>query len=405
MNILNFLWSLCLCLLSADARPVVPEDPLVRFGTPEAASDVVGETEFERLLAVYDLLPAGMVKDQLANRIDEVAGQRYATVSRLFWYRDLEEAKARAHATGKPILSLRMLGRLDEELSCANSRFFRVVLYANHDVSTYLREHFVLHWSTERPVPKVTIDLGDGRVIETTLAGNSAHYVLDSDGRAIDVLPGLYAPVAFLRALEEAAPIAAVSPRLSDEERAIFVHEHFVRSAEAAARAWNAGPLVPAETPAVAGPAIATAERLTMSKVRVEAPLVEALSGVALPSDEPIALRRVSDARLDARSKELIARLRPLDWTREREPLTPRGIEALTRTFESAIARDTQHNELILRPRARALFFRDGELLDLPTINAAVYSEVFKTPASDPWLGLANPLAFSALPNDGLVAR
>jgi hypothetical protein len=405
MTILNFLWSLLLCLAPSHERTVAPEDPLSRFTAPEAASDAVGEAEFERLLALYDTLPFGLAKDQLGDRIDAVAGQRYATVSRLYWHRDLEEAKARARAAGKPILSLRMLGRLDEELSCANSRFFRVVLYANHDVSAYLREHYVLHWSTERPVPKVTIDMGDGRVIETTLAGNSAHYVLDCDGRAIDVLPGLYAPVAFLRALEEAAPVAIVSPRLDDAERATFVHEHFVRSADAATRAWNAGPLVPADAASAAGPPIATAERLTISKLRVETPVLDALAGIAPPADVPIALRRVSDARLDAKSLELIARLRPLDWTRERDTLPRRGLDALTRTFESAIARDTQQNELILRPKARALFFRDGELLDLPAINAAVYSEVFKTPASDPWLGLANPLVFSALPNDGLVTR
>lgn len=404
MTILNCLWSLILCLFPADARQVA-EDPLARITAAETVSDAVGEAELERLLVSYDALPAGSVKDGLAHRIDEVAGQRHATYARLFWYRDLEEAKARARATDKPILSLRLLGRLDQDLSCANSRFFRVVLYANHDVSAYLREHFVLHWSSERPVPRVTIDMGDGRVIETTLAGNSAHYVLDVDGRAIDVLPGLYAPVAFLRALQEAAPIATVSPRLFDSDRAVFVHEHFTRSADAATVAWNAGPLVPADQPALGGPALATAERLTVSKLRLQQPLMDSLAGIALPADVPIALRRISDAHLDSGARQLIAQLRPLDWTREREPLSARGIEALVRTFESAIARDTQHNELVLRPRARALFFRGNDLLDFASINAAVYSEVFKTPAGDPWLGLANPLVFSALPNDGLTGQ
>ncbi len=110
-------------------------------------------------------------------------------------------------------------------------------------------------------------------------------------------------------------------------------------------------------------------------------------------------------ARFDANSLSLITHLRPLDWTREREPLTPRGVEALVRTFESAIARDTQLNELVLRPQARALFFRDGALPSFAAVNERIYAEVFKTPAGDPWLGLANPLVFSALANDGLVAR
>ena len=35
-----------------------------------------------------------------------------------------------------------MLGRLDEELSCANSRYFRTTLYTNAEVSALLRERF-----------------------------------------------------------------------------------------------------------------------------------------------------------------------------------------------------------------------------------------------------------------------
>ena len=49
-----------------------------------------------------------------------------------------------------------LLGRLDEELSCANSRFFRTVLYANAEISAHLREHFVLHWQSVRPVPRIS---------------------------------------------------------------------------------------------------------------------------------------------------------------------------------------------------------------------------------------------------------
>src|SRR5207342_2855111 len=129
--------------------------------------------------------------------IDQIGGQRTCTVSRLYWFTDLEKAKAEATRTHKPILSLRMLGKLTEEFSCANSRFFRTALYSNKEISDYLRDNFVLHWQSVRPVPKVTIDFGDGRKLERTLTGNSAHYVLASDGTPLDVLPGLYSPLAF----------------------------------------------------------------------------------------------------------------------------------------------------------------------------------------------------------------
>ena len=137
----------------------------------------------------------------LRRAADAVARQRDAHSAGLFWFTDLEAAKVEAKKTGKQILSLRLLGNLDEEFSCANSRFFRTVLYANADVSRTLREHYVLHWKSVRPVPRITIDMGDGRRIQRTITGNSIHYVLDRDGLVLDALPGLYGPKAFLTTL------------------------------------------------------------------------------------------------------------------------------------------------------------------------------------------------------------
>jgi hypothetical protein len=146
---------------------------------------------------------------RLRDALDAVAAQKDAWASGLYWYTDLEPAKRAARETDKPILSLRLLGRLDTEFSCANSRFFRTVLYANAEVSKALSERFVLHWKSVRPVPKVTIDFGDGRIVERTITGNSIHYVLDADGHVIDGIPGLYGPKPFLRELNEAAAHAA----------------------------------------------------------------------------------------------------------------------------------------------------------------------------------------------------
>jgi hypothetical protein len=73
----------------------------------------------------------------------------------------------------------------------------RTVLYANRQLSDYLRDSYVLLWTSERPVPKVTIDFGDGRTMERTVTGNAVHYVLDGQGRPLDAIPGLYAPLEF----------------------------------------------------------------------------------------------------------------------------------------------------------------------------------------------------------------
>jgi hypothetical protein len=141
---------------------------------------------------------------QLRATLDAICQQKDCDASKLYWYKDLEAAKTASKETGKPILSLRLLGNLNDELSCANSRFFRTALYPNAAVSQLLRDRFILHWQSERPVPKVTIDFGDGRKLEQTLTGNSIHYVLDSEGRPVDAIPGLYSPQAFIENLKDA---------------------------------------------------------------------------------------------------------------------------------------------------------------------------------------------------------
>ena len=106
-----------------------------------------------------------------AAAIDAVAAQKDAFASKLYWYTDFDQAKAAAAREGKPILSLRLLGRLDQELSCANSRFFRTLLYPDPAVRKLLHDKFILHWESVRPVPTMTIDLGDGRVVKQPISG------------------------------------------------------------------------------------------------------------------------------------------------------------------------------------------------------------------------------------------
>ena len=152
---------------------------------------------------------------KLRTTLDAVAKQRDAHASGLYWYTDLDAAKVEAQASGKRILSLRLLGNLDEEFSCANSRFFRTALYANKEVSDYLRQNFVLHWKSVRPAPKLTIDMGDGRRLERTITGNSIHYVLAPSGYVLDAIPGLYGPETFMHALRATEPEVFPIPGLS----------------------------------------------------------------------------------------------------------------------------------------------------------------------------------------------
>jgi len=151
---------------------------------------------------------------RLKTALDAVSQQKDSYLGGLYWYTDLDQAKAVARATGKPILSLRLLGKLSEEYSCANSRFFRTVLYSNAEVSRRLREDFVLHWQSVRPAPRVTIDFGDGRKLERTLTGNSIHYILNTEGQPLEALPGLYGPKAFLRLLDQSKQLFTATAKV-----------------------------------------------------------------------------------------------------------------------------------------------------------------------------------------------
>jgi hypothetical protein len=377
---------------------------------------------------------------KLDELMDQVGMQKYCSRSRLFWHTDLEEAKTAARANGKPILSLRMLGNLNEEFSCANSRFFRTTLYANDEISRALRENFVLHWKSVRPVPKVTIDFGDGRKLERTLTGNSIHYILTPDGDVVEALPGLYGPKAFLRKLSElsslARRVAALSPSARNE--AIVAH-HARRFAELGAefngdlrkiaaarteieRIARTGALkggaeaAPAQPEATKVEAAVAAGALARPKMRVERPLLAAALPAAVNPDElmdenlwqAIAALHAEDAQLDTASRELIRSENPTAAVAGRLAITKSIVEdplvRLVRSLENSIALDTVRNEYQLHRRIHQWLAEASYRPDVETLNERVYAEVFLTPSSDPWLGLAPPTVYTALPNGGVVA-
>jgi hypothetical protein len=384
--------------------------------------------KLEALFLRYDRAPVGPGKDKLAGQIDAMAHQKYATVSRLYWHTDIASAQVAARASGKPILHLRMLGRLDEDLSCANSRLFRATLYANQDVSRFLREKFILYWSSERPVPRVTIDYGDGRKLERTTGGNSAYYILDERGNVLDVLPGLYAPTAFLRELEGSLALAAGVRDKSDDERAKLLVDYHSQLAMAAKRdgerlvgmPWIAGARQ-LLTQARITSALAAAQLATMSKAVVELNDLryfgKGLAPEKLPDDQVEmwsaagqvlydigGLKNAAPPRvLDEASRALVVRLH------NRVPLELRAtgeqLDAMIARLEQTMAADTALNQLRLRPQIEREIVRRGGRIDFATLNAWIYAEVFRTPKEDAWLGLLPRTAFSGLPGDGVVIR
>jgi hypothetical protein len=252
---------------------------------------------------------------------------------------DLDLAIQEAQRTDRPILSLALLGRLDEALSCANSRFFKLTLYPDPQIARRMNERFVLHWASVRPVPKVTIDFGDGRVVERTVTGNSAHLVLDPRGAVVEAIPGLYAPRAFGVALDRAA-------RAPSEPAAFLAYHRACRERIDAARLDRPGAAVElsAESQRLLRERLPTAREagaLARTKLRVEDPLLGLLT-----------------------------------------------------TLGASIAEDSWLNEHQLHRRIHQAFIDREAPRDREGFVDWLYRTVFLMPLDDPWLGLrSDPLA------------
>ena len=382
-------------------------------------NEYAAEVNYRRLeLAGTNPQAASLSWQRTAAALDQICQQRDCYASELYWHTDLEKAKAAARESGKPILSLRLLGKLDEELSCANSRFFRITLYANQEVSKLLRERFILHWQSVRPVPKVTIDFGDGRKLERTLTGNSIHYVLDSDARPIDALPGLYGPGAFLRELARAEALSSQchDAKTAQERAALLSQYHSARVKELdnawaidIAKAGIANPpsrsAVKANAETAKPPRAEVAALAARTKVVIaERPVLRGISTdpkLLDPKAEDAAWAKIAalhleDARLDPSSRAL---MRAKSLSRY---ATPDALNRAVSDFERVIAEDTVRNEYTMRRQIHEWFAGSVVTDDVTALNEKVYAELFLTPSSDKWLGLFPEESYTGIENDGV---
>ena len=387
---------------------------MIRAQGPEGLAALI-RSYHERKLSADD-------QEKFQRVMDQVAGQRGAYVSRLYWYTDFDEAKATAAKSGKPILSLRMLGKLTDEFSCANSRFFRTALYSNKEISDYLRDNYVLHWQSVRPVPRVTVDFGDGRTLERTVTGNSAHYVLDWEGRLCEALPGLYAPEAFQEWLERSRELSLRLAGSDDNWRERLLVEHHAQrrnviESEIQKHLTEFSPELLNNPSAGSGikirPVAAEANRRSISKAVFETSLLAHL----LPSQDAlaaqdnelwrkIAARRLEQSRLDEASEQVIRGENPAAQQAGRREASKYPQEdpllRLLQNFEETMALDTVKNEYLLHRQIHEWFVRRQAPAGLDEFNEKVYAELFLTPSSDPWLGLAPKDVYSALDRGGV---
>ncbi len=353
--------------------------------------------------------------------VDAVAGQRGATDSRLFWYTNLDRALAAAQETGRPVLSLRLLGKLTDEFSCANSRFFRTVLYNDREIADLMRDRFVLHWSSERPVPQVTIEFGDGRRLRRTLTGNSAHYVLDAAGRPIEALPGLYDPATFADLIEAAADLHGKMIDAGDDAAQTLLAFHADRLQTTltamhrdlvSLRGDDKAPSVEAlrmelERPLEPDgmPAARRAMPLTVTKALTETTLLARIGGGL--GDESGTFSRIEYQSLAARtSPRFELDDASVNRVRLENPSLDDGDFAwMLATLRRSLAEDTLRNEYALHTRIHSWFSTETAPSEFKRFNGRVYRDLFLTPREDAWLGLVEPTVYTGLTEGGRSTR
>ena len=400
------------------ARKAVSEDPAESTAAIEELREL-GPAGLEVLLAQY----AGEIDryisdpklrpspewERITRALDLVGQQKNNFVSGLYWYTDLEEAKKAARESSRPILSLRLLGNLTDELSCANSRFFRTALYPNLQIRDVLRNRFVLHWKSVRPAPRITVDFGDGRKLESTVTGNSIHYILDADGQLIEALPGLYGPATFQRSLADAETLFKSLAGKVGRERSVLLSNYYRDRIKKISLAWQAdtkqfGGRIPERLRVLPNPdrdAVSIGP-VAITKMGTERPMTRA---IAAASD---ALGRVTDEQawrliarqhlaggLDGFSMALIKRQNPT--------LSDEHMWRLIQRFQESIALDTVRNEYMLRPMLYGWLSSEELRENLEKFNEVVYASLFLTPSSDPWLGLLSPDLYNAIDNSGVI--
>jgi hypothetical protein len=356
---------------------------------------------------------------QLNRTLDRLCQQKDCYASQLYWYKDFDRAKQAAQKSNKPILSLRLLGNLDEELSCANSRFFRIALYSNPEIAKLLKERYILHWQSVRPAPKLTIDYGDGRKIQQTITGNSVHYILDAKGQPIDALPGLYSPQAFASQLTQLADFVS-DYRVGKKT----IERYHTQQLERLQTNWQKDLAtlgiklnLPTSPTATTNPPTALeAGRIAVTKSMVELPIVRQTRTLASINDtlktstneelwQKLGNLYRPQVSLAANSRALMQRKQPqyINVPLQMSGTQDQAFNTLVDRFEAAIAIDSIQNEYLHHSQIHQWFL--AQTFDrVDDLNDRVYDRLFLTPKSDPWLGLVSG-SYNGIERGGRIDR
>lgn len=312
-------------------------------------------------------------------------------------------------------------------------------MLSDPDTAKLLNTEFVPCWDMVRPVPQVTIDFGNGRVLKRTLAGNTVISICAPDGRVLDAYPGVYTPAAFKAQIGDTLGLfrkLSAAPAEQSTLLAAWHRERFLAGVQAEGRrttlskalvespllralglapikAMAFGERLPAPAPGDAPPAAAAPDApsvpTTTSKAVVQSAI---LKGVAPPSyallspagapnpaatinapgvdplSDPKAAFRLFSARLEDVSKRA-ASVRELRRATPGQPVPPQTPEQIGR---EAVEEDSTINIRTIRPAVHLWFMANAAPADVRTVRDAMYRDLLHVPIDDPYLGLTDAL-------------
>jgi hypothetical protein len=226
------------------------------------------------------------------------------------------------------------------------------VLFSNEQVAQYVNAAFEPVWESVRPVPIVRIDFGNGTTVTRTLHGNIATYACTAQGEVLDVLPGIYAPRAYLEQLRELNLLARYADQNGKEKREGTLKDYHEKQAEALKNNGVAGRLLAG----IAG----------VSKAVVENKIKLAI-GVPTERVSP----QASAAKSTAESPKIDAPEDVANW--------------------KTLAEDTKINETERRRAIHEMLAKSG-LVKPEKVSKPIYKDVLHADLDDPYLGLGETL-------------
>jgi hypothetical protein len=229
------------------------------------------------------------------------------------------------------------------------------VLFSKPEVANFINASFEPVWESVRPVPLVRIDFGNGTVLTRTLHGNIASYVCAADGQVLDILPGIYAPTAYLERLGQLRLLANYVDQKCPSRRSERLKAYHDGQRQALAKKQ-----VP---PAF----LNMADR---SKKLIEGGIM----AVLLPGGKaPVRGGRSQTAVVSAEQPTLASKEDLADW--------------------KLLAKDTQQNENERRRQIHDLLAAAGAVKP-GAVTKRLYKEVLHADLDDPYLGLG-PVLFA----------